>query len=156
MYCNKWNLPVNTSKTKVIIFNKGGYKISRFNFTLGDSEIDVVQDYTYLGILFSSSGSFAKACKALCDKASKAFFKLRQLDSRNGVVRALKLFYTLVKSPLYSDMVLQCEVLLSSKNHQKILRKYVTLQFRKKINVKLCKHLLGTGKYSVNDAVRGN
>ena len=153
MYCNKWNLSINTSKTKVIIFNKGGYKISRFHFTLGDSEIDVVQDYTYLGILFSSSGSFTKACKALCDKAFKAFFKLRQLDSRNNVLMTLKLFDTLVTpiltygSPVWGPTLVK----ESSKDFKKICDSAIP----EKLNVKLCKYLLGTGKYSVNDAVRG-
>ena len=93
MYCNKWNLSVNTSTTKVMIFNKGGYKMLRFNFILCDSEIDVAQDYTHLGILFSSSGPFTKA---LCDKTFRAFFKLRQLDSRNNALMTLELFDTLV------------------------------------------------------------
>ena len=48
-YCNKWNLTINTSKTKIIIWNKDGHKISCFNFVLSDTEIDVVRDYTYLG-----------------------------------------------------------------------------------------------------------
>ena len=68
-YCNKWNLTINTSKTKIIVFNRGGHKISRFRFLLCDTKIDVVQDYTYLGIVFSSCGSSTKACKALRDKA---------------------------------------------------------------------------------------
>ena len=57
-YCNKWCLTVNTDKTKIIIFNKGGHKISRFTFKINDSNIDVVQKYCYLGIIFSSTGSF--------------------------------------------------------------------------------------------------
>ena len=152
-YCNKWNLTINTSKTKIIIFNKGGHKISRFNFLLCDTEIDVVQDYTYLGIVFSSGGSFTKACKALRDKAFKAFFKLRQLDSRNNVPMTLKLFDTLVSpiltygSPVWGPTLVK----ESSKDFKKICDSAIS----EKINVKLCKYILGSGKYSVNDAVRG-
>ena len=31
-YCNKWNLTINTPKTKITIFNRDGHKILRFNF----------------------------------------------------------------------------------------------------------------------------
>ena len=31
-YCRKWGLTINLAETKVIIFNKGGHKISKFNF----------------------------------------------------------------------------------------------------------------------------
>ena len=53
-YTKQWNLTVNTSKAKVIIFNKGGPRITRHNFTLNDTNIEIVQNSTYLGILFSS------------------------------------------------------------------------------------------------------
>ena len=80
----------------VIIFNKGGHRITRHNFTLNDACLEIVQHYTYLGILFSSIGSFNQACKALYDKALKSFFKLKQLNPRNNVVMAMKLFDMLV------------------------------------------------------------
>ena len=41
-YCNKWGLCINQSKTKVIIFNKGGMKISKFRFCVNNQVIDVV------------------------------------------------------------------------------------------------------------------
>ena len=95
-YTKQWNLTVNTSKTKVIIFNKDGHRITRHNFTLNGTNIEIVQNYTYLGILFSSSGSFNPAIKALYDKALKSFFKLKQVNPRNNVLMALKLFDMLV------------------------------------------------------------
>ena len=73
-YCNKWCLTVNTKKTKVIIFNQGGYKIKRFSFTFNNTVVEIVQQYTYLGILFTASGSFKPACLDLQNKAKKAFF----------------------------------------------------------------------------------
>ena len=61
-YCDKWCLTVNTDKTKVVIFNKGGHKISKYRFVLNNSTIEIVQKYCYLGIIFSSTGSFSNAC----------------------------------------------------------------------------------------------
>ena len=73
-YCKKWSLNINLSKTKVIIFNKGGHKISKFKFHLHNNKIEIIQWYCYLGIIFSSCGTFTRAIKALHDKACKAFF----------------------------------------------------------------------------------
>ena len=46
-YTKQWNLTVNTWKTKVIMFNKGGHRITRHNFTLNGTNIEIVQNYTY-------------------------------------------------------------------------------------------------------------
>ena len=74
-YCTKWGLTVNIDKTKVVIFNKGGHPFSSYKFTLNGLKVDIVQSYCYLGIIFSSSGTFNRACEALSNKAFKAFFK---------------------------------------------------------------------------------
>ena len=65
----------------------------------------------------------------------------------------LKLFDTLVTpiltygSPVWGPTLVK----ESSKDFKKICDSAIP----EKLNVKLCKYLLGTGKYSVNDAVRG-
>jgi hypothetical protein len=45
-YCQEWQLTVNTSKTKVVIFSRG--KVRRYpEFRFGNDTIDVVDDYVY-------------------------------------------------------------------------------------------------------------
>ena len=60
-YCSKWNLTINTSKTKVLIFNKGGHLYKKYKFTYGSNLIDITQKYCYLGIIFTCSGTFNEA-----------------------------------------------------------------------------------------------
>lgn len=55
-YCSTWKLQINMSKTKVIVF--GSNKPENFIFTINGDKIETVKEYKYLGILFSSSGSF--------------------------------------------------------------------------------------------------
>ena len=95
-YCTKWCLTVNIDKTKVIIFNKGGARYSRYKFRIMNCDIEITDKYCYLGIIFSASGSFTKACDALYDKALKAFYKFKQLHPQNNVKLAMRLFDTLV------------------------------------------------------------
>ena len=43
-------------------------------FKFGNLDLDLVDDYVYLGICFNWNGSFVKANKLLHDKASKAVY----------------------------------------------------------------------------------
>ncbi len=55
-YCSIWKLNVNYSKTKVLIF--GARKTSRFNFTLAGINIDITDNFKYLGIHLSQTRTF--------------------------------------------------------------------------------------------------
>ena len=86
-YTRRWNLKVNIDMTKVIIFNKGGHIIKRLNFWLSTEPISITQQYCYLGIIFTPSGSFNSAITNLTDKAMKAFFRLKQLNPRDNATQ---------------------------------------------------------------------
>ena len=60
-YCNDWCLSVNTNKTKVLIFNKAGRLINKYDFMLNGVKLECVKTYKYLGIHFCASGSFTVA-----------------------------------------------------------------------------------------------
>ena len=82
-YCQKWDLKINVSKTKVIIFSRG--KIRNLPVFLYDGKrIDVTYDFQYLGIKFNYNGKFKVAQKQLYDRALRAMFallrKIRQLS----------------------------------------------------------------------------
>ena len=73
-YCNTWHLTVNVDKTKIVIFSSG--KLKQYNFLLNGLNIEVTNEYKYLGIYFTRGGSFAKAKKHIADQANKAMFAL--------------------------------------------------------------------------------
>ena len=153
-YCEKWSLTINTEKTKVIIFNKGGYKISRHSFMIMNSNIEIVQKYCYLGIIFSSTGNFKNACDALYDKALKAFYKFKQLHPQNNVKIALQLFDTLI-FPIVSYAGVVWAPLYATKTSEDNFFTICNNSPIEKLNIKLCKYILGVHKSSTNDAVRG-
>ena len=70
-YCTLNHLTLNPRKSKIIIFKKGGPKMDT-HFYYGNTEIEVVNDYTYLGISFCSSGLFEKSANIVVAKASLA------------------------------------------------------------------------------------
>jgi len=69
-YCEDWNLKINTAKTKVLVFSRG--KIRNLpNIMFGNSKLEVVFDYVYLGCTFNYNGTFIKAIKPLNGLASR-------------------------------------------------------------------------------------
>ena len=62
-YCQDWQLNINPTKTKVIIFQKKSRKsiIDKCKFLVNNENI--VNNYTYLGVNFSANGSFTNLRK---------------------------------------------------------------------------------------------
>ena len=75
-YCTRWKLILNTDKTKVMVFRKGGILPRNLKFYYDETELEIVSSFSYLGIIFSTGGSFSNAQKTLAGQAQKAVFKL--------------------------------------------------------------------------------
>lgn len=73
-YCNEWRLTINKEKSKVMIF--GARKTDDFNFYIGETKLEIVNSYKYLGTHFSPSGSFLTARKHIATQANKAMHLL--------------------------------------------------------------------------------
>ena len=76
-YCNMWNLEVNLTKTKIVIFSRGKVK-KHMDFMYGNKLVEVVDDYTYLGVIFNYDGSFKKAIDKQIAQATKSMYALLQ------------------------------------------------------------------------------
>ena len=81
-YCNRWKLKVNVRKTKDLIFHRGGSLLKDLKFYFGEAELEIVRKYSYLGLIFTSGGSFSEAMKSLAGQARKGLFKLIKLASK--------------------------------------------------------------------------
>lgn len=73
-YCSNYQLCVNINKTKIVIFRKGGHaKFEKFTpFLYANSQIEIVSQYIYLGIIFSNSTSFYNNFLAFVSKLNQA------------------------------------------------------------------------------------
>ena len=67
LYCQKWQLEVNPTKSKVVIFH--GRNCTREKIFFGDERIEILSSLKYLGIEFAKSGSFFKARKSAYNQA---------------------------------------------------------------------------------------
>jgi hypothetical protein len=59
-FCEEWSLKMNVTKTKRVVFKKGG-KLSRDGkWQFGGEEIEVVKEIKYLGMVLDSRGKWEK------------------------------------------------------------------------------------------------
>ena len=77
-YCQKWKLVVNTNKTKIMAFQKRVSLSNNLKFYYNNLEIEIVNKFTYLGIVFSTGGSFLHAQLTLSGQALKGIFKMNK------------------------------------------------------------------------------
>jgi hypothetical protein len=142
-YCDEWKLKLNVNKTKIMVFKKGGRNQQNLRFLYGNTEIEIVNKFTYLGIVFTVGGSFSKTFEALSGQALKAIFKLNsymQNFPNISVSHTLDLFDKLI-TPILSY---GCEVW-----------GFMEAKKIENIHLKFCKNLLGVRPQTQNNFVYG-
>ncbi len=150
-YCNDWRLRINVNKTKVMVFNKLGRKTTE-SFSLDGNPLEVVTKYKYLGIYFSSNGSFTYAKDNLKSRAMKACYSLKQtLFMGNYKPKiALSLFDKLIK-PIYMYGSEVCNGFNIKKEFSKLFKMHTA----EKLVLSFSRFVLGVHKKCTNAAVRG-
>ena len=94
-YCCKWKLKVNLDKSNIIVFRRGG-RLKQYEKWYYDNEpMSVTSSQSYLGVVFSWSGSWFQAQKTLSEQGNKALFALKSCLRKFGtipVTTSLKIF----------------------------------------------------------------
>lgn len=95
-------LKVNLGKTKVVMFRKGGRIPFDTKFVYGDKSIEIVNEYAYLGVVFSYTGVFSRAAKEFNKKGKAA------LTSLWGPVYSGRMQSFHAKFKLFSSIAASC------------------------------------------------
>ena len=92
-YCSIFGLDINIDKTKVMIFLRRKLRKPHY-FNYGDQNIEVVNEYNYLGLVFNYDAKFNVAKNNLYQKSLKAMFSLLRKIKKMSlpVDLAIKLF----------------------------------------------------------------
>ena len=69
--CKDLFLGINTDKTKIMVFRKGGFWGSHEKWNLEGKNLEVVNEYTYFGYTFASKMSVAKVVDVLAAKGKR-------------------------------------------------------------------------------------
>ena len=75
-YCNIWGLKINVNKTKIVGFFSRGKIRNIPKITFDNSDLEIVFDYKYLGVIFNYNNKFTKCIKDRCTSANRAMFSL--------------------------------------------------------------------------------
>ena len=76
-WCVKWRLKVNENKTKIIHFRQSSRNESNYQFHLGNSDIIMVDNYKYLGVILYKNLNFRGISEILAEAGVRAFGALR-------------------------------------------------------------------------------
>ena len=156
-YCKTWNLEVNIKKTKIMKFSRNGH-VCKDKFTYNDETLECVQNYKYLGIIFTQTGNYKLAQDSLMSKASKAMFKIRSLTYNLNLKTTIKL--KLFEQLVVPILLYGCEIWGPNKikkdQHGNLpLYEYCDKLIAEKLHLKFCRYLLGCHKSSPKAAIRG-
>jgi len=61
-----------------MVFRKGGRLSNNISFSYNNEEIEIVTKFRYLGVVFSTSGSFTEAQNSLAGQALKAIYQMNK------------------------------------------------------------------------------
>jgi hypothetical protein len=142
-------MKINVKKTKVVIFQKRNSKIPNLKFHIGNQEIDITKEYTYLGLKLNQNGKFKIAQQQLSEKAIHAFYKIRKnidfhkLSSKIG----LKIFDA-IRTPI---LLYNSEVWGAYEKND--MNKWDNSQIEN-VQLRFCKLYLGTNRKASNIACR--
>ena len=142
-YCDRWKLKINLSKTKVMVFRKGGRLSKELGFRYKGMEIEIVHQFSYLGVVFTSGGSFSNAQATLAGQAQKAIFKLKgYLENFTELTpkHVLELFDKLVSPVL---------------NYSSEVWGFCKAKQIERVHLQFCKGLLGVKQSTQNNFIYG-
>ena len=131
VYCNMWDLRVNTKKTKIMIFEKGRHT-TIISYMVLNVILDIVTSFKYLGMYLYKNGNWYRTEQKLCQHSYPAlhnlFIVFNQLNL--NISDKCKLFDSLVGSVLnYAAQVWGNHNGKNIKSvHCKFIRKYCVLR----------------------------
>ena len=134
---------MNTSKTKIMIFRKGGRLPNNLNFLYKNSQIEIVNKFCYLGIVFTAGGSSFETQKTLSGQALKAIFTLN------------KYLYSFTPLKPSHRLELFDKLVLPILNYASEVWGFHKATSVKTVHLQFCKKALGVKQSTQNDFVYG-
>ena len=104
-YSTMWKLTVNCDKTKITVFGK---KVVDFVWSYNGVVLDVTKDFKYLGVVFSSDGSFRSQVLRAKEQGRKAMFSI--LAKSREVSLPISVQIDLFKKLVMPILTYGCEV----------------------------------------------
>ena len=98
-YCTDWKLQVNMDKTKAMVFSKKSSVKDFYGFYYMHNIVPIVDQYKYLGLVFTSNRNLLFASEQLSERAKMAYYALKSSIPGNNnlsVQILLKLYQSMI------------------------------------------------------------
>ncbi|KAI3383917.1 hypothetical protein SNEBB_003821 [Seison nebaliae] len=98
--CKYWGIEINTNKTKVVVFKRGGRLAKDEKWTLCNNQLEVARQFKYLGLFWSANHSWTFHRNYAISKGHQALFPLSKfyLCNQNLPVGTLvKMFHAMIQ-----------------------------------------------------------
>ena len=141
--CDMLDLSVNEGKTKVMVFRRGGILSRHERWTYGDKPLEVVNNYCYLGYVFTTRLSVVKGIQHMTLKAKKAYGCLIKLLLKSKYIT--KECYFKVFDLKIAPILMYASEVWGIQNIESI----------EKVHLMACKHFLGVPISTPNKIVYG-
>ena len=132
-----------------MIFQKSARKPNNLEFYYQNQLVEIVEEYTYLGIKLTLTGNFTIAQKCLCDEALRAMFRIQKYTSISKLT--YRLAFTIFDSVILPVLTYGGEIWGTSKNAS--FRKW-DQSLSEKVHQKFCKMYLELNREALNSATR--
>ena len=142
-YCKRWKLVVNTLKSKIMVFRKGGRLPQNLVFYYNNNPIEIVNKFSYLGIVFTASGSFSEAQKCLAGQGSKGIFSMN------------KYLHKFTEIPVSHKLNLFRKLVLPIFNYGSEIWGFVKGDAIERVHLQFFKRMLGVKTTTQNDFIYG-
>lgn len=155
-YCNQWKIEINTSKSKIMVASSKKF-IPAKKFKIDGCELDFVPKYKHLGLLFTYNGQFNSGQEHLTDRATKAWFSVRNGLFNHKVWPVniyLKAFESVIKPILMYGSEIWGQYLINRKDSNVFkMPKFDVSLACERLHVKVCKQILRVPRKATNIAV---
>jgi len=144
VWCKLWGMNINSSKTKVVHFRPQSTPRSAQGFMCGQDNIDIIDQYKYLGLILTEHLDYQITAKMVAQSASRAL----------GLVIA--------KSKAYGGMPFDCYTKLYEAMVQSIINYGAAVWGTREFSCisavyhRASRYFMGLGKYAPNAAVQGD
>ena len=143
-FCSRNKLTVNIDKTKIVVFKKGGNLARREKWHYGETELEVVNGYTYVGLYFTNRLSTINMAEAMSTKAKCVLAQILNTFSELHYV-PYHTFFKVFDSKISSILLYGSEIW--GLKHMSCIEK---------IHIYACKRYLNAPANSCNDAIMGD
>ena len=143
-WCSKWQLSINSDKTKIVHFRPSNVQLCNKQFSCGNVTIEVTDRYKYLGLWFQEHLDMKYETNEFSKSASRALFVLyTKFKNAGGMAYNV---YCKLYSSLVEPILFYCSGIWGLTIYGKI----------NTVQNKACRFFLGVGKNAANLATRGD